>query len=60
MHHRQAYLTKLLGVYRAFNVKLLALRGLTPQGAAEKRVVSGEAWSDFCDALKAAGATLVA
>ena len=34
------------------------LRGLTPEGVAEQRIVSGEAWEEFCDTLKAAGASL--
>ncbi len=36
----------------------LGLRGLTPDDAAEARVVSGKAWEEYCDTLKAAGASL--
>ncbi|MCE2532078.1 MAG: DUF1214 domain-containing protein [Acidimicrobiia bacterium] len=34
------------------------MRGKTPDDVADRRVVSGESWNDFCDALKAAGAAL--
>jgi hypothetical protein len=36
----------------------LKLRGLTPEDVAERRIVTGEAWDEFCDTLKAAGASL--
>lgn len=44
--------------YRAASRWWLKRRGLTPEDAAEARVVSGEAWAEFCDTLKAAGASL--
>ena len=34
------------------------LRGKTEEDIAARRVVSGEAWNEFCDTLKAAGAAL--
>jgi hypothetical protein len=36
----------------------MKLRGLAPEAVAERRIVTGEAWDEFCDTLKAAGAAL--
>ena len=49
---------RLLDSYRRLALWLLQLRGKTPEDVAEERVISGQAWSEFCDTLKAAGATL--
>jgi len=48
----------LLGLFRRISLLLWRLRGRTPDDVADRRVVSGESWNDFCDALKAAGAAL--
>jgi len=48
----------LLNMYRVANVRYLALTGRTPDSEAAKRVVSGEAWAEWCDSLKASAASL--
>jgi hypothetical protein len=48
----------MLDLYRRANVAWLALQGRTPQGEVERRIVSGKAWEEWADTIKAAGATL--
>ncbi len=38
---------------------MLKLRGKTEQDVAAQRIVSGKAWEEYCDTLKAAGSALV-
>lgn len=38
---------------------MLRLRGMTEEGRAEQRIVSGQSWEEFCDTLKAAGSAMV-
>ena len=48
----------LLGLFRKASLLILRLRGKTEADLASERVVSGKSWEEFCDTLKAAGASL--
>ena len=48
----------LLGLFRKLSLFWHRLRGRTPDDLAEERIVSGKSWEEFCDTLKAAGASL--
>lgn len=48
----------LLGLFRKGSLLWYRLRGKTLDNVAEERIVSGKAWNEFCDTLKAAGASL--
>ncbi|MXX78403.1 MAG: DUF1214 domain-containing protein [Gemmatimonadales bacterium] len=48
----------LIGLFRRLSLAAQKLRGRTPADIAAQRVVSGKAWDEFCDTLKAAGAAL--
>jgi len=48
----------ILDVVRRAQQFWMRVRGLTPEGVAEQRIVSGRSWEEYCDTLKAAGASL--
>ena len=48
----------LLGLFRQLSLLFRRLRGRNENDVAARRIVSGEAWNEFCDSLKAAGAAL--
>lgn len=47
-----------LDLFRKTNLWWLNVRGKTLDDVAEQRLVSGQSWEEFCDTLKAAGASL--
>lgn len=47
-----------LDLFRKTNLWWLGVRGKTLDDVAEQRLVSGQSWEEFCDTLKAAGASL--
>lgn len=51
-------LITLLNLYRKATLAVLKWRGKTLDDVAAERIVSGQAWEEFCDTLKAAGAAL--
>lgn len=51
--------TGILGAAKRARLGWLRLRGRTPDDVVEARVATGQAWEEFCDTLKAAGAAIV-
>lgn len=49
-----------LRIQGALQKLIRKIRGKTPQDIHDKRIVTGQAWSEFCDHLKAAGNVLLA
>jgi len=52
-------LVTFLRIFQAIRRWWLGIRGISENDIHNKRVVSGAAWSEFCDNLKVAGAALV-
>lgn len=51
-------LVALLNGFRRGGLLVQRLRGRMPESEAERRIVTGQSWEEFCDTLKAAGASL--
>ena len=51
-------LIAILDLFRRVTLYIRKLRGITEQDIAEERIVTGQAWAEFCDTLKAAGASM--
>lgn len=51
-------LIKALGTYRKAANLYRKLRGIDAEDVAAERVISGKAWEEYCDTLKAAGAAI--
>ncbi len=54
----KAFLVRCLQGFKRARLFWLRLRGLTPTDVADRRIVSGQSWEEFCDTLKAAGAAI--
>ena len=55
----RSLLIRLYGLYRRVRLWALGLRGRTEEDVHAQRLVTGQAWEDYCDTLKAAGAALL-
>ncbi|MBL0310256.1 MAG: DUF1214 domain-containing protein [Bacteroidetes bacterium] len=53
------FLFAILKLFKGFHLLQLRLRGKTEADIHAERIVTGKAWADFCDHLKAAGSSLV-
>ncbi len=49
----------LLGLFRKLNLWKLKLQGKTMQDVHEARILTGKAWEEYCDTIKAAGAAML-
>lgn len=49
----------MLSIFKKWNQFLLRLKGKTEDDIHSERIVSGKAWEEFCDTLKAAGASML-